>query len=101
MQKALLILSTQPEDDLVVYTNTCRLYFPDCSFKGLFRKDLSLTLLLCALMGQLHAYERVRETCGDLGLNMGAFLRLSGFFPPVCTPPHPPFLYGIEFWMWN
>lgn len=41
---ALLILCTQPEDNLVIYSSAFRLYRPDCSFKGLFRKDLSLSL---------------------------------------------------------
>ena len=41
---ALLILCTQPEDNLVICSSTFRLYRPDCSFKGLFRKDLRLSL---------------------------------------------------------
>lgn len=84
VQLALLLFSTQPEDNRVIYRNAFGLYFPE------FRKDVRLTVLHCAFTGQLPMCERVRETCGGLALNLDAFERLSGFFPLFYTAPPPP-----------
>lgn len=80
VQIALLILCSQPEDNFVIYSSAFRLYRPDCSFKGLFRKDLSLSLFVRKWASCMHV-KAVRETWRGCCL-LDASLRLSGFFPP-------------------
>lgn len=95
---ALLVLSTQPEGNHVIYRNAFRLYFPDCCLQGLFRKDCSLILSVTfALMGQLQVWEsegnlqRPRPKSGCM-----REIKWVLFSFPHCHHSTCPFLYGTE-----